>query len=385
MTQDRCSKFFEIQFRLAAMASTKRWLPREGTVPGFPPSRISLLTLEQSGFTADVAGRVIKRTVFAPTLTLPLLLLAQYTQKGQDYSARQPGALRALKILVSLGLYRWVNRWLSRRVLNNGVSDKFDWPSEIAVVTGGSDGIGQKIALLLAARGVKVAVLDIQPLKYPAPSNLKFYACDICSPEQIAAAAKRIRDDMGEPTILINNAGVLKGKTILGGTEAETRQVFEVNTMSHYWLAREFLPHMVARDHGIVVTIASIAAYVVTANMVDYSASKAAALAFHEGLMTELNTRYNAPKVRTILMTQSFARTTMVDVISPEDSWFNPLLEPDSVAEAVVQQILSGSSGHLIMPGSTGTLSSHIRSLPYWLQNRIRDRCERLMRPTVRG
>jgi len=50
--------------------------------------------------------------------------------------------------------------------LNNAVKAKYDWEREVAVVTGGSDGIGKEIVLLLAEKGVKVAVLDVQPLTY---------------------------------------------------------------------------------------------------------------------------------------------------------------------------------------------------------------------------
>jgi all-trans-retinol dehydrogenase (NAD+) len=56
---------------------------------------------------------------------------------------------------------------------------------------------------------------------------------------------------------------------------------------------------MVAANHGMIVTVASYAAYITVPNMTDYGASKAAALAFHEGLTAELKTRYQAPKVRT--------------------------------------------------------------------------------------
>ncbi|WEW57896.1 hypothetical protein PRK78_003363 [Emydomyces testavorans] len=335
----------------------------------------------QPRFTADVVGRFLKKTVFSPSLTLPLLLIAQYTDKRPGYESWRSGAIRTLEVLVSVGLLRWLNGWYSRRTLNNGVSDKYNWNAEIAIVTGGSDGIGQRTVLLLAARGLKIAVLDIKPLQFEAPANVKFYPCDICSREQIAKAAQAIRAELGEPTILVNNAGVLKGKSILDGTDAETRQTFEVNTLSHYWLAREFLPHMISQNHGMVVTIASLAAYVTSSNMVDYSASKVAALAFHEGLATELNTRYNARKVRTVLVTQGFTRTHLVDVISPENTWINPLLEPESVAEAAVEQILTGSSGHVIIPGSAGLLAPSIRSLPHWFQNGVRDQLERLMRP----
>lgn len=67
------------------------------------------------------------------------------------------------------------------------------------------------------------------------------------------------------------------------------RFTFDVNTLAHYWLAKEFVGDMAKKNHGMVVTVASYAAFVVAPNMVDYASSKAAAQAFHEGLALELS------------------------------------------------------------------------------------------------
>lgn len=316
-----------------------------------------------------------------PTLTVPLLLLSQYTSKGREIAQNRAKALKTLRILVALGLTRWTSNWLNRRVLNNGVSDKYNWNKEIAVVTGGSDGIGQRVSLLLAERGVKVAVLDVQPLKYTAPSNIYFYECDITSTEAIANAAAGIRDTIGEPTILVNNAGIATLNTILEGTERSTRLTFEINTLAHYWLTREFLPSMITKNHGMVVTVASQASYVTTPNMVDYSATKSAATSFHEGLASELTTRYKAPGVRTILVTQSFTKTYLSRNMNTEDTFANPLLHPETVAEHIVRQILTGSSGYINIPGSAGLIAGHLRSFPHWFQHLFRNRLEKFMRP----
>jgi all-trans-retinol dehydrogenase (NAD+) len=122
---------------------------------------------------------------------------------------------------------------------------------------------------------------------------------DVTSSSNIAAAASEIRKSYGDPTVLINNAGIGYLKTILHGTEDQIRRTFEVNTISHFLMAKEFLPAMIKKNHGHIVTIASMASYVVHASNVDYSCTKASALAFHEGLATELKFRYNAPNVRT--------------------------------------------------------------------------------------
>ncbi|KAL3466296.1 hypothetical protein BJX64DRAFT_250543 [Aspergillus heterothallicus] len=336
----------------------------------------------REGFTADVVGKFLQRTVLSPWKTVPLLLLAHYTSKGQDVALQNPKALQALKILASLAVLRRLNAFLNQRALNNGVADSYDWNREVVVLTGGSNGIGRQVAKLLGSKGVKVAILDIAPPTDASalPSTVRFHKCDITSPSAIAEVAATIRATMGEPTVLINNAGICSSRTILGSTESQTRLQFEVNTFAHYWLAKEFLPAMIKRNHGMVVTVASQAGYTVTPNMVDYSATKAAAIAFHEGLGAELVTRYNAPRVRTVLITQGFAKTALIDKLTPEDTWLNPLLHPETVAENIVNQVLSGNSGHVLVPGATGWVAKCMRGFPAWFSHATRLRLERLMR-----
>jgi len=117
--------------------------------------------------------------------------------------------------------------------------------------------------------------------------------------EQIASVASRIRAEHGEPTVLVNNAGIGLGRSILDESEEQIRRTFDVNVIAHFLMAKEFLPAMARADHGHVVTVASMASFAVIAQNVDYSCTKVGALAFHEGLAGELKSRYNAPKVRT--------------------------------------------------------------------------------------
>lgn len=187
---------------------------------------------------------------------------------------------------------------------------------------------------LFAEKGVKTVILDVQDLTYPKPATASFYKCDITSPSAIADAAASIRREIGEPTVLVNNAGVARGKTILDSTEADIRLTFDVNTLAHYFLAKEFLPSMVRGNHGCVVTVASLAAYVCAPNMVDYASSKAASLSFHEGLTAELVTRYNAPKVRTVLVTQGYTDTALFKGFGTGD-FLSPVLKAETVAEEV--------------------------------------------------
>ncbi|KAA8574127.1 hypothetical protein EYC84_005649 [Monilinia fructicola] len=282
--------------------------------------------LPREGFRSDSLGSLIKKTALNPAFTLIFLLLA-----------------------------RLVSNYLERGVQNNWVDDKYDWQKEIVLITGGAGGIGGQVVKLLAERGITVVVLDVVPMSYETTSNVHYYKCDITSPSMIATVASRIRSEVGNPTVLINNAGVARGKSILDSTERDV----------------QFLPHMIRNDHGMVVTVASLAAYLSVPNMTDYASSKAAALSFHEGLTAELLTKYNAPKVRTIVINQGYTKTALFQGYKNDSTFLLPALEVDTVAESIVKKILKGKSGQGIFPGF-GVSLTWLRAMPGWIQNRAR-------------
>jgi all-trans-retinol dehydrogenase (NAD+) len=207
---------------------------------------------------------------------------------------------RAMKVLLAVGALYRLNKLLSRLVLNNWTSDRtWDWRKEIVIVTGGCSGIGELISSKLAKQNVKVVILDVFPPGLDLPANTHFYQTDVTSSEAIAKTANQIRKEVGNPTVLINNAGIGSCKPFLEETEAQIRATFNVNIVAHFLLTREFLPYMIEKNHGHVVTMASLASFMVHASNVDYCCTKAGVLAFHEGLAQELKHRYGANKVRT--------------------------------------------------------------------------------------
>src|SRR5947207_16022876 len=111
----------------------------------------------------------------------------------------------------------------------------------------------------MLVREYRLIYLDISNEK---ASNVYFYECDITSPKAIAAAASKIRADVGEPTVLINNAGIARGKSILDSSENDIRSTFDVNALAHYWLLHEFLPYMVKCNYVLVVSVALVFAFV---------------------------------------------------------------------------------------------------------------------------
>lgn len=199
----------------------------------------------------------------------------------------------------------------------------------------------------MLSRAEAAQLIHIRPAE-----SVTFHKCDITSTEAITATAAKIRHSTGAPTVLILNAGVCRGKPLLENTDADLDVTFGVNTISHYKLAREFVPDMIAKDHGMVVTVASSAAWVTSPRMTEYAASKAAALAFHEGLAAELASVHNAKRVRTVVVNQGYTKTALFQGFGVKSGQFaGPALEVDTVAEAIVRQVLSGTSGQIIVPG----------------------------------
>ncbi|CAI7654759.1 unnamed protein product [Penicillium glandicola] len=271
-----------------------------------------------------------------------------------------------------------INRHLSHRALNNGVSATFDWNDEIVLVTGGSDGIGAATVQKLAKRGTAIVVLDIRPLTYDArehvltrsANNVHFYQCDVTNRAELESVAESIRQEIGVPSCVVANAGICRGKPLLYATKQDVELTFAVNTLGLVWTVQTFLPSMVARNHGHFVIMASQTAHLATAGVVDYAATKAAALAIYEGLHTELRHVYRAPAVRMSCVSPSAVQTKMFRGIQMPASV--PLLRPDDVGSVVAEILWSGQAQNRMTP-ATAYISPPTRALPDWIRVTLQD------------
>lgn len=152
-----------------------------------------------------------------------------------------------------------------------------------------------------------------------------------------------------------------------------------MNILSHFRLVKEFLPAMISANHGTVVTTASLAASVTSSGFVDYCCTKAAALAFHEGLAAELKTEYSAPKVRTVCILPGWIDTALIRGrgIQNNSKFLMPTLSAETVADTVVKKVLTGTSGIIILPQMGVLVGWTVRFWPMWLQSLIRSRTSR--------
>jgi 2-keto-3-deoxy-L-fuconate dehydrogenase len=153
-----------------------------------------------------------------------------------------------------------------------------DFTDLVAVVTGGSSGIGAATAALLNQRGGKVAVLDrdIQPEDQQWALALQ---CDIQDASAVEAAIGAVADELGRIDILINNAGIGAAGDIAANDDDEWHRVLDVNVVAIARVTRAALPHLRASPSAAIVNTCSVVAHVGLPQRALYGASKGAVAA----------------------------------------------------------------------------------------------------------
>ncbi|XP_066588097.1 estradiol 17-beta-dehydrogenase 11-like [Prorops nasuta] len=216
---------------------------------------------------------------------------------------------------------------------------------EVTLITGGAGGIGKLIAEKLAARGAHVVIWDINKNGIEetvsqiraAGGKCWGYCCDITDKEEVYKTAKMVKIEVGNVSLLVNNAGYVFGKTLLELPDEEIEKTYKVNILSHYWITKSFLKDMMKENHGHIVTIASVAGLLGTYNCTDYSATKFAAIGYHESLYTELKA-HGYDGIHATLVCPYFINTGMFHGVKPR---LMSMLQPEYVAEEIVHGILT--------------------------------------------
>ncbi len=212
------------------------------------------------------------------------------------------------------------------------------------LITGAASGLGLLMARKMAAAGAHVILWDLNAEGLEAARHelagagrsVEVDVCNLSSRDSIESAAARVLTG-GAVDVLVNNAGVVTGKTLLDATPAEIERTFDVNVLALFWTTRAFLPAMLARDRGHVVTIASAAGIVGTAKLTDYCASKHAAVGFDESLRLELRRRKS--RVVTTVVCPFYISTGMFAGVQTRFPAILPILDPDRVTDQIVDAI----------------------------------------------
>ena len=213
-----------------------------------------------------------------------------------------------------------------------------DVGNKVAVVTGGTKGIGKAIAEILLKAGATVFVCgrDKQGLRI-AIDDLKRFGkvegelCDVRSESQVKMMLDECTRVFGGLDILINNAGVgVFGKTVEELEPEKFRLVVETNLFGVFYACHFALPIMKKRGGGYIINISSLAGQNAHPKMAAYNASKFALNGFTEALMQEV--RHDNIKV-SYICPGSVNTEFGDDEISPEKAW---QLQPEDIAQAVL-------------------------------------------------
>lgn len=168
---------------------------------------------------------------------------------------------------------------------------------DVALVTGGSRGIGLAIARALASAGARVAVVGRDGERardaaeeLPGDGHAGF-ACDVADGDGVRDAVARIEEELGKLGILVNNAGITRDNILLRLKDEDWDRVMDVNLKGAFHTTRAVTRGMMKRRRGAILNITSVVGLTGNAGQANYAASKAGLVGFTKSVARELASR----------------------------------------------------------------------------------------------
>uniref|UniRef100_A0A8I3P0Z7 Estradiol 17-beta-dehydrogenase 11 n=2 Tax=Canis lupus familiaris TaxID=9615 RepID=A0A8I3P0Z7_CANLF len=216
---------------------------------------------------------------------------------------------------------------------------------EIVLITGAGHGIGRLTAYEFAKLKSKLVLWDINKhgIEDTAAecrrlgAKVHAFVVDCSNREDIYSSAKKVKAEVGDVSILVNNAGVVYTSDLFATQDPQIEKTFEVNVLAHFWTTKAFLPVMMKNNHGHIVTVASAAGHTGVPFLLAYCSSKFAAVGFHRALTLELQT-LGITGIKTSCLCPVFVNTGFTKNPSTR-LW--PILETDTVARSLIDGILT--------------------------------------------
>jgi len=257
--------------------------------------------------------------------------------------------------------YKFYQRFVRRGVCLRG---------QIVLITGAGSGLGKLMAKEFARAGSTVVLWDVNGKALEAvhgdimaeynarqkkqaeksrpdeasggvPSGGErlpcySYVCDVSDEKSVYTTADRVKHEVGDVNILVNNAGVVAGNKVWEVSEQAVKRTFAVNVFGIFWTLKAFLPAMLRDKRGHIVNIASAGGLVGISRLTDYCASKFATVGVTEALRNELK-HTGFPNIRTTLICPFFINTGMFAGV--RSAWLMPILDERYVVSRIMRAV----------------------------------------------
>ncbi|KAG9260315.1 short-chain dehydrogenase/reductase 3 isoform X1 [Astyanax mexicanus] len=225
-----------------------------------------------------------------------------------------------------------------------------DLSGDVVLITGGGRGIGRHLAKEFSQSGAKKLILwgrTEKCLKEACEeinhmgTECHYFVCDVANREEVYKQAKVVREKVGDVTILVNNAAVVHGKSLMDSEDDALLKSQHVNTMGQFWTTKAFLPRMLELQKGHMVCVNSILSLSPIPGAIDYCTSKASSLAFMESLTLGL---LDCPGVGCTTVLPFHTNTEMFQGMRVRFPKLFPPLRPEVVAQRTVDAVRTNTA-----------------------------------------
>jgi len=233
---------------------------------------------------------------------------------------------------------------------------------KLILITGGASGIGQLMAFAFAEKKGRVIVWDINESVMKSMEDdaraknifIRGMVCDVSDRNAVYSQAQKLTAEFGHLDVLINNAGIVSkkgenvvGPAFLGVSDENIIKLMNIDMLSLFWTSKAFLPSMIERNTGHIVTVSSSAGIIGVKGLADYCAAKFGAFGFDESLRMELRRMKSA--IKTTVVCPFFINTGMFEGVKTRFPLILPILKKEYVVKRIVKAVLKNKK-RLIMP-----------------------------------